>query len=109
MNSDGFYPGREDSEEWVRLDSVENVECSVPAVRVLADIKVDGAEDSTEGNPRDGNEDTKSHVRRKYRGMKRREGLLLCGSRIVLRLVIRARWRGRLEISARTMCGITVM
>ena len=45
MNSDGFYPGREDSEEWVRLDSVENVECSVPAVRVLADIKVDGAED----------------------------------------------------------------
>ena len=71
MNSDGFYPGREDSEEWVRLDSVENVGCSVPAVRVLADIKVDGAEDSTEGNPRD---DTKSHVRRKYR-MKRREGL----------------------------------
>ena len=72
MNSNSFYPGREDSEEWVRLDSVENVGCSVPAVRVLADLKVDGAEDSTEGNPRDGNEDTKSHVRRKYRGMKRR-------------------------------------
>jgi len=47
MNAESFNPARED---WVRFDSVENVECSVPVVRVLAEIKVNRAEDATESN-----------------------------------------------------------
>jgi hypothetical protein len=47
MNSESFDPAREN---WVRLDSVEDVECSVPVVRVLAKIKVNRAEDATQGN-----------------------------------------------------------
>jgi len=37
-------------EEWVHFDSVEDVERPVPVVRVLAEVKVDGAEDTTKGD-----------------------------------------------------------
>ena len=47
MNSESFDPARK---KWVHLDSVEDVECSVPVVRFLAEIKVNRAEDATEGN-----------------------------------------------------------
>ena len=47
MNAESFYPARE---EWVHLDSVKNVERSVPVVRILAEIKVNRAEDATESN-----------------------------------------------------------
>jgi hypothetical protein len=47
MNAESFNPARE---EWVHLDSVKNVERSVPVVRVLAEIKVNRAEDATESN-----------------------------------------------------------
>jgi hypothetical protein len=47
MNSESFDPARE---EWVHLDSVEDVECSVPVVRVLAEIKINRTENATEGN-----------------------------------------------------------
>lgn len=47
MNPESFNPARE---EWVGLDSVEDVECSVPIVRVLAEVKVNSAEDATQGN-----------------------------------------------------------
>ena len=68
MNAESFNPARE---YWVNLDSVENVEGSVPVVRVLAEIKVNCAEDVTESDIASRwKEDTKSHVRRKYRGMK---------------------------------------
>ena len=45
-------PQRLDSarEEWVHFDSVEDVERPVPVVRVLAEVKVDSAEDTTEGD-----------------------------------------------------------
>lgn len=45
MNAESFNPTRE---EWVHLDSVKNVERSVPVVRVFAEIKVNRAEDATE-------------------------------------------------------------
>ena len=47
MNAESFNPARE---YWVNLDSVENVEGSVPVVRVLAEIKVNCAEDATESD-----------------------------------------------------------
>ena len=47
MNPESLDPARE---EWVHLDSVEDVERPVPAFRVLAEVKVDSAEDATEGN-----------------------------------------------------------
>ena len=47
MNAESFNPVREDR---VHLDSVEDVEHSVPVVRVLAKIKVNRTEDATEGN-----------------------------------------------------------
>ena len=47
MDSENFNPARED---WVYLDSVEDVESSVPVVRVLAEIKVHRAEDASEGD-----------------------------------------------------------
>jgi hypothetical protein len=47
MNTESFNPARE---EWVHLDSVKNVERSVPVVRVLTEIKVNRAEDATESN-----------------------------------------------------------
>ena len=47
MNAESSNPARE---ERVYLDSVKNVECSVPVVRVLAEIKVNRAEDATESN-----------------------------------------------------------
>ena len=47
MNSEGLDPARE---KWVHLDSVEDVERSVPVVQVLAEMKVNGAEDATQGN-----------------------------------------------------------
>jgi hypothetical protein len=47
MNAESFDPARE---EWVHLDSVKNVERSVPVVRVLAEIKINRAEDATESN-----------------------------------------------------------
>ena len=47
MNAESFNPVRE---EWVHLDSVKNVERSVPLVKVLAEIKVNRAEDATESN-----------------------------------------------------------
>jgi hypothetical protein len=47
MNPESFDPARE---EWVQLDSVEDVERSVPVVRVLAEIKVNRAEDATESD-----------------------------------------------------------
>jgi hypothetical protein len=47
MNAECSNPARE---EWVHLDSVKNVERSVPVVRVLAEIKVNRTEDATESN-----------------------------------------------------------
>ena len=47
MNSESFDPARE---EWVHLDSVEDVERSVPVVQVPTEIKVSDAEDATQGN-----------------------------------------------------------
>jgi hypothetical protein len=47
MNAESSNPARE---EWVHLDSVKNVERSVPVVRVLAEIKVNRAEDTTESH-----------------------------------------------------------
>ena len=47
MNSENFNPAQE---EWVRLDFVEDVEHSVPVVQVLVEIKVDNAENATQGN-----------------------------------------------------------
>jgi hypothetical protein len=47
MNPESFDPARED---WVYLDSVEDVESSVPVVRVFAEIKVHRAEDASEGD-----------------------------------------------------------
>jgi hypothetical protein len=47
MNPEGLDSARE---EWVHFDSVEDVERPVPTVRVLPEVKVDSAEDATEGN-----------------------------------------------------------
>ena len=47
MNAERFNPAREDR---VHLDSVKNVERSVPVVRVFAEIKVNRVEDATESN-----------------------------------------------------------
>ena len=47
MNAESFNPARE---ERVHLDSVKKVERSVPVVRVLAEIKVNRAENATESN-----------------------------------------------------------
>ena len=47
MNAESFNSAREDR---VHLDSVENVERSVPVIRVLTEIKVNRAEDATESN-----------------------------------------------------------
>jgi len=47
MNAESFNSARE---KWVHLDSVKNIERSVPVVRVLAEIKVNRAEDATESN-----------------------------------------------------------
>jgi hypothetical protein len=47
MNPERFDSARE---EWVHFDSVEDVKRPVPVVRVLAKVKVNSAEDATEGN-----------------------------------------------------------
>jgi hypothetical protein len=47
MNTERSNPARK---ERVHLDSVKNVERSVPVVRVLAEIEVNRAEDATESN-----------------------------------------------------------
>jgi len=47
MNTESFNPARE---EWIHLNSVKYVECPIPVVRVLAEIKVDRTENTTEGN-----------------------------------------------------------
>ena len=47
MNAESFNPARE---EWVHPDSVKNVERSVPVVRILAEIKVNRAENATESD-----------------------------------------------------------
>ncbi len=47
MNPECFDPARK---ERIRLHSVENVECSVPVVGVLAEIKVNRAENTTKSD-----------------------------------------------------------
>ena len=47
MNSKSSDSARE---ERIYLDPVKDVECPVVVVRVLAEVKVDGMEDATEGD-----------------------------------------------------------
>jgi hypothetical protein len=47
MNAESLYSARE---EWVYLDSVKDIECPVPAVWFFAEVKIDSAENTTEGN-----------------------------------------------------------
>jgi len=47
VHPEDFDPSRE---EWVALDSVEDVERSIPVVRVLAKVEVNRVEYAAEGN-----------------------------------------------------------